>query len=598
MELNRFGFSSITLLSAAQAIGSAAQGGLFIIRKRIYLMTVFLLVLFLMLLGRLAWIQIYRGEEFTAEALAQRTRQIEIEEYPRGQVTDRNLIPLTDTVLITALYAIPEEMKDAGELSPGAINNTARQIAKCINSGNPKGIKDKLSRALTTGKSSVRIASNLTSSETIRLDNSGLTGLVVAPEIKRYPQDGFAVHLLGHVDGGDPVKGLSGIESRYDRLLCENEGLSRLVSMQDARGIAIGGLRMRAPANRQVSPGTVVLTIDKRLQQAVEDVMNAKVEKGAVVIMDIRSKNILAMASRPVYNPYDVATVIENDRNGSLNNRCLMSYPPGSVFKLLVAAAALEEGVVNSNELFECTGEYRFNQEAVIPCWKKGGHGKIRFDQAFAESCNSVFIQTGLRLGRANLTRCVRKVHLNDETIGGYNYGSAGTGVDIDGGEAALGNASIGQQGVMLTPVEICSLVATIANDGIWGMPKIVDYFVDKRGIKQEISDGERVQAMQPGTARILQKLMVKTVKEGTGQNAAPAQTEAAGKTGTGQTGNIGRDNQEILNTWFAGYFPTNQPRWAMVILVEEGRSGAEDAAPVFRGIADRMVKILPIIED
>ncbi|MGE5390699.1 MAG: peptidoglycan D,D-transpeptidase FtsI family protein [Deltaproteobacteria bacterium] len=564
-------------------------------------MTAFLLFLFLILLARLAWIQLYRGEELTAEALTQRTRRIEIEEYPRGSILDRNGIPLTGAVLTTALYAIPEETI-GGQMSPGPGSSTnsktldymTRQITGCLNGENSYSIKRNLLQAMATGKPAVRIASDLKPDEIRNFKSCGLPGLLVAPEIKRYRKDGFAAHLLGYVDGGEPIKGLAGIEKCYDGLLGQEDGITRLVSVLDARGEAIRGLQMRMASNNQVPRGSVVLTIDKRVQQAVEDVMNSRVGKGAVVIMDVRSKQILAMASRPVYDPYNIETTIKNDQNGSLNNRCLMSYPPGSLFKLLVAAAALDEGIVRSNDRFVCTGEYRFNQEAVIPCWKKQGHGNIRFDEAFAQSCNSVFIQTGLRLGRERLIRYVRQMHLADEAIGGFTYGAAGTGVNIDGGEAALGNASIGQQGVMLSPVQLCSLVATIADHGVWGKPSVVAYTVDRQGVKKELSASELLQTMKPDTAREMQKLMAKAVNEGTGQNAATGQIAVAGKTGTGQTGNIGRDNKELLNTWFAGYFPANQPRWAMVVLVEEGRSGAEDAAPVFRDITDKLVKILP----
>ncbi len=569
--------------------------GSLIIRQRIHLMMVFLLLLFVILLGRLAFIQLYLGEKLSAEALTQRTRQINIEEYPRGAIMDRNRIPLTNTGLTTALYAIPTEMTSSGHMSSSSLDYTAKQIASLLHSENPYSIKKTLLQALITGEHAVRIASDLSEAEAREVKRQGLPGLVVAPEIKRYREDGFAVHLLGYVDGGNPVRGLTGIERSYDEVLRQEEGASGLVSIQDARGMAINGLKLRKPAATTVKQGAVILTIDKRLQQVIEDVMNSRVKKGAVVLMDVRNKEILAMASRPVYNPYNIDEVIKNDTNGSLNNRCLMSYPPGSLFKLAIAAAAIDEGIVECTESFDCKGEYRFNQEAVIPCWNKLGHGNLRFDDAFAQSCNSVFIETGLRLGRERLIRYVQQLHLSDEGVGGLAYGGAGTGVVIDGGEAALGNASIGQQGVMLSPVQLCSLVSTIADDGVWAMPSLVHATIDKQGAMKKIAAPQRKQTIKPSTAKALQSLMIKAVKVGTGRNAAPVQAVAAGKTGTGQTGNIGRDNEEILNTWFAGYFPANQPRWAVVVLVEEGSSGAEDAAPVFREIADRLLKILPL---
>jgi len=565
-------------------------------------MTAFLVVLFLGLLGRLAWIQLYRGEELAAEAVALRTREIDMKEYPRGEIMDCNGIPLTDATLTTALYGIPDDMFK-GLNSSSSRTRTAQanrdwdevvaKLGKCLNNRNLNGIRSNLIQASTTGTPLVRIAANLSDEEVQRINQSGLTGLLVAPEVKRYGADGLAAHLLGYVGGGDPVRGLAGLERVYDHLLREGNQAARLVSVQDARGTEIKGLLLRLKTSESPPVNSVVLTIDKRLQQTVERSMNSRVGKGAVVVMDVRSKKILAMASRPLYNQYTIENTIKTDRNGSLNNRALMAYPPGSLFKLLIAVAALEEGIVKTNETFLCTGSYRFNDQVAISCWKKEGHGQIQFDDAFAQSCNSVFIETGLRLGRERLQGYVRRMHLDNENISGFSYGSAGTGVVIDGGAAALGNASIGQQGVMLSPMQLCSLVSTIADNGVWGRPSLISYTVDSHGQKEQYSDPGRCQVIRPETAETVRGLMFKTVRQGTGMNAAPFEVAVAGKTGTGQTGNLGRDEKEILNSWFAGYFPAEEPRWAVVVLVEESRSGAQDAAPVFKDIAAGVVKTL-----
>lgn len=563
-------------------------------------------MLFLALWGRLAWLQLYQGEELAGEAIALRTRQIDIREYPRGEILDRNGLPLTDATLTTALYVMPDEMLKE---TPGAVSRTglkdgtkleelSSRVAECLNRRNPSSIKRSLIKAGTNGAAAVRVASDLSGEETNRIKRSELPGLLVAPAIKRYGEDGLAVHLLGYVGEGDSFRGMAGLEKTHDGLLREAQSAPRLVSLQDARGMAIKGSPPRLMTPASPSLNSVVLTIDKRVQQTVEKAMNSRVGKGAVVVMDVRSKEILAMASRPLYNPYTVEQTIKSDRNGSLNNRALMAYPPGSLFKLLVAVAALEEGVVKTDETFSCTGQYRFNDQVAISCWKKEGHGAIRFADAFAQSCNSVFIETGLRLGRERLEGYVKRVHLDNEDIGGFNYGSSGSGVLIDGGPAAQGNASIGQQGVMLSPLQLCSLVATIADHGRWGQPSLVSYTVDSHGQRKYYAKGETQQVIKRETAETVQGLMVKTVRQGTGVNAAPLEVAAAGKTGTGQTGNLGRDQKEILNSWFAGYFPAEKPHWAVVVLVEESRSGAQDAAPVFKNIAEEMVKTLGVNEN
>lgn len=559
------------------------------------------MVLFLGLTLRFAWIQLCQGEKLTHEAVALHSRQIELREYPRGEILDRNHLPLTDISTTTALYGFPREMMHGNyAATTGNVNDTQNRswdnivnlLEGSLRRRNQDSIKRSLYQATAAGAPVVRIASNLSANEVQRINQTGLSGLVIAPEIKRYRQDGFCAHLLGYVGGGVPAHGTAGLEKQYDGILSQDSLTPQLTSIHDARGQVIQGLMFRGKADNDLKKGALVLTLDKRVQQAAEDAANSRVGKGAIVVMDIKTKEILAMVSRPTFNPYNIGETIKNDKNGSLNNRALMSYPPGSLFKLLVATAAFEEGVVKIDDKFICTGGYRFNDQVTISCWNKEGHGAITFGDGFAQSCNSVFIETGLKLGKERLLKYVSQLHLTDENITGFRPGPMGTEVTIDVGDPALGNASIGQQGVMLSPVELCSLVSTIADNGYWRQPSLVAYTVDRNGGKHYYPAGDKVQVIHANTAATMRELMARVVTEGTGKSAALAEASVAGKTGTGQTGNIGNDNKELLNTWFAGYFPADQPRWAVVVLVEEGRSGSEDAAPVFKDIAKRMMDI------
>jgi len=564
------------------------------------------------LLAKLGYYQLIKGQEMARQAVAMRSRQVELKEYNRGEILDRNLLPITGTQTSTALYCLPREMtrnqtqdtntsgKVAAKSGEQNLVRTTQILTGIIASttqGDPEpspcviDLYAELKQAMNSGKPFVRIASNLTPEETARINASQLSGVVAAPVIRRYREDGFMAHILGYCSGGQNQEGITGLEKHYDNILRENTTSHELTSILDARGIAIQGLMFKLRNEQDRHRGALVLTIDKRIQEIVEQTMNEQVKTGAAVVMDVNSKEILAMASRPAFNPYEIEAIVKDDKNGSLNNRALLAYHPGSIFKILVAAAALEEKLVSPDEQFNCKGNYVFNDEVSIPCLREKGHGAISFSQAFSLSCNPTFIETGLRLKRAGLLTYAERLHLTDEKLLGYGNYQAKSYIAIENADPAVGNACLGQEGVMLTPLHICNLVATVADNGRYAPPVLVRYTIDREGNKQMLTPPTKEQVISPQTAQTLQQLMEKVVTEGTGKTASLTEVSVAGKTATSQTGNYDQEGNEILNTWFTGFFPADNPRWAIVVLVEGGKSGAENAAPVFKQIAHQLLQ-------
>jgi peptidoglycan glycosyltransferase/penicillin-binding protein 2 len=188
----------------------------------------------------------------------------------------------------------------------------------------------------------------------------------------------------------------------------------------------------------------------------------------------------------------------------------------------------------------------------------------------------------------------VDKLHLTSTELIGLPEQQKDSYVKIDTGDAALANACLGQKGVMLTPLQIASLVATVADDGFWSPPRIVKYTLDESGKRKDLDSLAKEQVMSLGTARKVQSMLRLVVTEGTGQTASLTEVGVAGKTATSQTGRMKKDGEEVLNTWFAGYLPDDKPRWAIVVLAEEGKSGAESCAPVFKEIARGLLEINP----
>jgi penicillin-binding protein 2 len=579
--------------------------------RRVIIVMIIFLVIFSVLSLNIMRLQIIESKRITAEAVAMRDREIEMKEYSRGDIVDRNLLPLTGTVSSNALYCLPSvisrqynervshNQQPQARDSQEAFHEVAHFLSQVIKDLPAEKLINDLKAAEQRKTPFIRINAALNAEQIARINAADISGLVVAPIIKRYRSDGFCAHLLGYVSGSAYSEGKSGIESIYNDVLTQNPPAQGLSSVLDARGVAIQGLMFKIRNEQEKNRSTVVLTIDKRIQQVVEEAMNKGVKQGAAVVMDVKSKEVLAMASRPAFNPYNVENIIRYDSQSSLMNRALTSYYPGSLFKLLLASAALEDNVIKLSDRFTCDGEYNFNDQVSISCWKEEGHGPINFAQAFALSCNPCFIETGLLLGKSRLLHYVDAFHLTDNILVGYSTNASSSYVTIDGGKPALGNASIGQQGVMVTPVQLATLIATIADNGCWSQPSIVRYSINGRGQKNVPVKKAPEQVISPETARMVRGLLEKVVEEGTGKNAALAEVKVAGKTATSQTGQftIGQSGQreEILNTWFGGYFPADNPQWAIVVLVEGGSSGSESAAPVFKDIARGILKYFSI---
>lgn len=295
-------------------------------RQRGLLMLVLFLLAYMGLAGRIAWFQLVRGEKLSREAVAMRSRAIVLKEYDRGEILDRNSLPLTDLKTTTALYCLPGLLKDNNQdfnspmyASPKN-QELSSKLAQILDK-DKKDIEMTISQARHSGHGFVRLASDLNPQEQHSLNNSQLTGVIVAPELKRYQDNGFCVHLLGYVGGGNPPRGQAGLEKAYDQIFARSSKNQALTSVFDARGLAIQGLMFKV-RQEQDNQSALGLTLDKRIQTIVEESMNKRVNKGAVVVMDVKSREILAMASRPAFNPYRVEDYI-NDNQGSLNNRAL-----------------------------------------------------------------------------------------------------------------------------------------------------------------------------------------------------------------------------------------------------------------------------------
>lgn len=323
----------------------------------------------------------------------------------------------------------------------------------------------------------------------------------------------------------------------------------------------------------------VMLTLNYNIQKAAEDTLYEKCDKNcALTVININTGEVLAMASK--------------DRNGWERNMVTYSgdntaYNPGSLFKIIVASAALENNVADLNTSFLCSGK---DDKTGISCHKRDGHGMIGMEDAFANSCNVYFIELARKVGAEKIISMAEKFGLGRKVL---NFSRESTGMlyrkkeDI---KYDIGNIALGQKDIMITPLQACAMVSAIAGDGIMNHPYILKRIFDRDGIIYEEYDAERERIISEDTAKIVQKLMEEVTSRGTGQKAS-LECGSAGKTGTAQKG-IKDENGEYekQDSWFAGYFPTENPKYAVSVYIENAEKGSSTAQEIFKSIAQKIL--------
>ena len=403
----------------------------------------------------------------------------------------------------------------------------------------------------------------------------------------RYGEKHTAVHITGYLCDG---VGVTGIESAYEDFLRSHTETNKVTYGIDGQGTVLEGIDKKISPAGDMKAG-VVLTIDKYIQ-AIAELAGQKMEKGAVVIMDIRTGDILGMASFPYFNPNDIGSALE-DKNSPLINRCLYSYSVGSIFKLVTALSAFEDGI-DESFCYDCTGSTRVSGQ-LFKCHELSGHGVQDMTQAMSNSCNTYFI----KLAEKTKTETLHKMA---ERLGFGVPMSLCLGMNVSGGTlqtmeelslpAEKANFSFGQGKLTASPLQICRFTAAIANEGKLFQPRLV------RGTTENGTDikGDEpaayTQVFDRDTAFRLQDLMIASVDGSPNSKARPKNTRAAGKTSTAQTGVFDKDGEELCHGWITGFFPLSQPRYAVTVLCEDGGYGNQCAAPVFREIAERITDI------
>ena len=551
--------------------------------------------LMIFLVGRLVylmvWGSVYYGEK--AQDIHERERSIKA---ARGNIYDRNGVMLASNRTVCTISVIHSQIEDAEQVIAAlsdALDMDEQEVRKRV---------EKVS-------SIERIKSNVDIETGDKIRDMGLAGVKVDEDYKRYyPYGSLASKVLGFT-GGDN-QGIVGLEVKYDELLQGEPG--KILTLTDARGIEIEGVG--ESRQEPVDGNDLYLTLGYNIQmyatQAAEKVMEQKdADSVEIIVMNPSNGEVYAMVNVPEFdlnNPFELTEDYEPEEGVSTNdalntmwrNKCLNdTYEPGSIFKIVTASAALEEGVVSVDDTFYCHG-YITVEDRKIRCHKVTGHGSETFVQGLQNSCNPVFIAVGQSIGVDNYFKYFNQFGLNKLTNIDLP-GEAGTIMHAkeNVGPVELATISFGQS-FQITPIKLATTAGSIVNGGLLVTPHLALEARDSDGEvvrdfrkDYELSEDDRI--LSEDTSKLMQELLESVVTEGGGKRAYIEGYSIGGKTATSQT--LPRSAHKYISS-FLGFAPADDPQVLVLVVIHNPQGvyyGGTIAAPVARDI---FADILPYL--
>lgn len=509
--------------------------------------------LLILLVARVGYVSLYMGELLAEESVASHLSCAEIV-YERGDIYDRNGVRITNRSESSYIAVFPSNVEEKESLIVYLAKATARSEAD-------------IERIFEKGKPfCLSIAGIYEQPPT-------MDGVIFFQKSDRYDPRMKASHVLGYVQEDDRV-GVGGIEQMCDKVL-KGEGYQYVQALTDGSGRIIRGAPYRISEDNEKRE--VRLTLDWTLQQMIETMMDKHRINGAVIVMSVDG-DILAMVSRPTFRPGKIADYLTAD-NAPLLNRAIHPVALGSVFKIVTAMAGLNSGMITMQDEWEDAGRIEVagimfhgwdDQEGYIS-------RKLNLTEAMAHSSNSVFIQIGTMIGDKQIIDMANRLGFGRQTISGYQEEEAGNLPQAPLYIGEVANLAIGQGALLATPMQVTKMMAIIANGGYDITPRLL--LNAKRDNTERIVDEKIIHSVQ--------QMLATAVDDGTGRLAQTERGQAAGKTGSAETGRMTPDGKSINHAWFSGYFPRHTPRYVCTVMIEEGKSGGRVAAPIFREIME-----------
>ncbi len=555
-----------------------------IVKKRIWITLVVGIIIFSSLIIRLGYIQLVKGSWITEQAEDLWSRDIPVE-AKRGSIVDRNGDVLVYNISSPSVIAIPVQIKDA--------ESTAVELANILNMN-----EEKIYKLITKKELMVNVARKITEEKAKDIQALDLPGIAITEENKRYyTENNIASHVLGFV--GIDNQGLAGIELVYDELLKGKRG--SISYSADASGRKMPN--QDEIYNPPETGNNVVLTIDKEIQSFIEReldqaMLQYSADNALAIAMDPNTGEILGMASRPNYDPSNYA-----DYPSMIYDRNLpiwMAYEPGSTFKIITLAAALEEDAIALDDTYYCDGSIEV-AGVELHCWKSGGHGSETFLEVVENSCNPGFVVMGQRLGKEKLFNYISDFGFGEKT--GIDLPGEQKGIlfDIDDvGPVELATTSFGQ-GVSVTPIQQVVAVAAVINGGDLLKPYIVKEVRDPvtNEVILNVEPEVKRQVISEETSKEVRETLESVVANGTGRNAYIDSYQVGGKTGTAQK--IGENGGYLSNNHivsFIGFAPTDNPEILIYVAIDNPKGiqfGGVVAAPIVKNILYSSLQYLEV---
>jgi cell division protein FtsI (penicillin-binding protein 3) len=581
-------------------------------RTRFWLICLFFFVWALAIGGRLFWLQIVRHKEFVERAEKQQQRTFEVAPR-RGVLYDRNLHELAMTVQADSFYAVPSEIDDKQRAD--WVQSTAHALAAVVHTDRDDAFTSEaeIAERMTNGRSFAWIARRVTPEAAARVKALGIKGVYSQKEFERfYPDNQIAAQMLGYVGIDD--NGLGGLELKFEPELHGVPG--RMYTAMDARRKVLGS------SEHEPEPGhNMVLTIDENIQFIAERALDHVMEKehaddGTIVVQDVHTGQILALAIRPTFNPnqarHTTAALLKNHAVSDV-------YEPGSVFKLVAYSAALDQHLTSPDDMIDCQGGQITLAGRVIHDNQGEHYGVIPVHQALEVSSDVAAVKLALKVGPDKFYDYIRE----------YGFGSR-SGVELPGetrgllrpvsrwGASSIGSLAIGQE-VAVTPLQLVSMVSTIANGGTYLPPHVLlpapaagtgDGSLHAQPFRPE---SELPNPLPPGAHRVIsemaaaqmRKMMEGVVLYGSGRPAQLNGYSAGGKTGTAQkidpATHLYSKTMHIAS--FAGIAPVNNPVISVAVVIDNPHGagsyyGTAVSAPVFGEVAQQTLEYLGVAHD
>jgi len=575
------------------------------VKQRLNWLLIFVVICFAILVISLWYLQMIKGEEFKERAVENCIRSL-VEDAPRGRVYDRQeklLVTNRPAVVVSVILAEVDDLEKLSERLSKIIGISPEEISQTVKNyrGNPF--------------KPVKILDDCKTNKIIEIEErkEELKGVVLEVKPRRdYLYNDFAAHSLGYVgeidkeelqqfgnpkfQGGDII-GKAGLEKYYDNILRGEKG-GKEVEV-DASGQEVATLLYQKPV-----PGKdLVLTIDRDLQLYGENLLFGK--KGSIIVSDPNTGEILALVNRPSFSPNIFANGISSsdwqrlstDTDYPLTNRSVQGvYSPGSIFKVVTAIAALEEGVTDRKRKIYCSGSFELAGQ-VFTCWKETGHGSLSIVDAIAHSCNIYFYTLGKDLGIERFNKYMQTFGLGEKTGIDLPAEAVGTIPSAQWKQREVKeiwfpgdtiNLSIGQGYLLLTPLQVHNIITAITGEGeifkLHLVKKVIS--ADGKTVKEIKPEIYRKLNFSPDTFKIVKEGLRQTILKGTGWRANIKGLAVAGKTGTAQ------NPQGETHAWFIGFAPYENPEVCITVFLENGGEGGEAAAPIARAMLEKYFNI------